>query len=119
MKLRPKKGPRERDRSAEPITQGRGFLTCNRPPDGNGADAIQGSGDAETVDLSGITVAGIERIEGSGGFDAVSGSVSADVIGGGSDRDVGSTATPHSRQNTARRWQRRVALGAPAAAGAA
>ena len=50
---------------------------------GDGMDIIQGTTGDDTIDLSAITVTGIERIEGGDGNDTITGSAAADYIDGG------------------------------------
>jgi Ca2+-binding RTX toxin-like protein len=53
-----------------------------------GIDLIQGSGGIDVLDFGGIAVAGIERIDGRGGFDSIVGSAGNDVIAGGAGNDT-------------------------------
>ncbi len=52
---------------------------------GDGTDTIAGTDGADTIDLSGIQLDGIERIEGEGGSDTLIGSELDDIIYGGSE----------------------------------
>jgi Ca2+-binding RTX toxin-like protein len=55
---------------------------------GAGFDILRLESDANSLDLSNVTVSGLERIEGRGGGDTIIGSAFADTIDGGGGNDV-------------------------------
>ncbi len=65
-----------------------GSWTVERIDGGEGVDILRGTSANNTLDFSGTTLVGIERIEGSAGHDTITGTSGSDVLVGGPGSDT-------------------------------